>query len=250
MVRSKYLIVISLFIGCLSMSNSANAQEYSTEQKKLLINANELYKNGEYEKAMGLYTEFIKKSENNSVGAFNLANALYRQQNYKEAAEQFEKYAAGLTNSLDKAKAYHNLGNSYLQNNELEKAIEAYQQALKYNSKDSETRYNLSYAMKKLQQKQQQQKQEEEKKSSEEKSPEDEKKEQEEKENNSENKDPQKDKEKDPNDKEGNQNNGEKKKSKEEAKKLLETLNDQEKKIQKKMNKEKESYVLSTKKDW
>jgi len=58
-----------------------------------------------------------------------------------------------------KAKAYHNLGNSYMQQKEWGKSVDAYKDALKINPSDQDTKYNLAYAKKHLiQQKQQQQK--------------------------------------------------------------------------------------------
>jgi Ca-activated chloride channel homolog len=72
-------------------------------------------------------------------------------------------------------RAWHNIGNCYLQKKEYQQAVDAYKKALKYDPKDEETRYNLAYALKNLPkekkggQSQQQQQQEQQQKKDEKK---------------------------------------------------------------------------------
>ena len=55
------------------------------------------------------------------------------------------------------AATYHNMGNAHYCMQQFDKAVDAYQKALRYNPKDDDSRYNLVKAMQ--QQKQQQQEQ-------------------------------------------------------------------------------------------
>ena len=57
------------------------------------------------------------------------------------------------------AKAMHNIGNCNFARQQYDKAVAAYQDALRANPKDNDTRYNLVKAMELLQQQQQQQQQ-------------------------------------------------------------------------------------------
>jgi hypothetical protein len=50
-----------------------------------------------------------------------------------------------------KAKIFHNLGNTFLKSQKLQESIGAYKEALKINPNDLETKYNLSYALKQMQ---------------------------------------------------------------------------------------------------
>ena len=62
----------------------------------------------------------------------------------------------------DKTKlshAFHNLGNAFYGQQQYDKAVASYQNALRLNPKDDETRYNLVKAMQMLQQQQQNQNQ-------------------------------------------------------------------------------------------
>jgi len=103
------------------------------------------------------YRRALDVDEKSNMASFNLGDALYRQQKYEEAGKEFEKVASEMTGKTDKAQAYHNLGNSYLQQQKLKESIEAYKQALRNNPDDADTKYNLSYALNLLKQQEQQQ---------------------------------------------------------------------------------------------
>ena len=55
------------------------------------------------------------------------------------------------------AATYHNMGNALYAQQQYDKSVAAYQQSLRHNPKDNDTRYNLVKAMQQLQQQQQQQ---------------------------------------------------------------------------------------------
>ena len=105
------------------------------------------------------YRKALDVDDKSNLAAFNLGNAMYRQQKYEEAGIEYKKVASEMTNKMDKAQAYHNLGNSYLQQQKLKESIEAYKQALRNNPNDMDTKYNLSYAMNLLKEQEQQQQQ-------------------------------------------------------------------------------------------
>ena len=102
------------------------------------------------------YRKALEVDEKSNLATFNLGDALYRQKKYEEAGKEFEKAASGTTDKMDKARAYHNLGNSYLQQQKLKESIEAYKHALRNNPNDADTKYNLSYALNLLKQQEKQ----------------------------------------------------------------------------------------------
>lgn len=219
-----------LFIVCCLFSVSVFAQD---DEQKLVRDGNKKYKENKFSEAQKNYLDALGKKENSYRGAFNLGDAYYKQGKYKEASDQFEMLTQRKTSNDTLSKAYHNLGNSYLKQKEFDKSISAYKNALKKNMDDEETRYNLAYAQKMLKQQQEQQKQNQDKK------------------------DQEKDKDKNE-DKKKEQKKDEKKEqqqqqniSKEDAQRLLEALNNDEKKLRDKMNEKK---VKGTKtqieKDW
>lgn len=75
---------------------------------------------------------------------FNLGNALLRQRNPKDAAAQYENSAKLTKNPLYLAKAYHNLGVTLQSQKQYGEAIKSYENALRNNPRDDESRYNLA----------------------------------------------------------------------------------------------------------
>jgi len=126
--------------------------------RSLVREGNRLYNDKKIDEAERSYMKALEIDENSNIANFNLGNALYRQQNYEEASKRFKIAADGKTNKMDKARAYHNLGNSYLQQaissscpeteqKQLKESIEAYKEALRNNPNDFDTKYNLSHAI-------------------------------------------------------------------------------------------------------
>jgi tetratricopeptide (TPR) repeat protein len=133
--------------------------------QKLVRSGNNEYKDGHFKEAEIDYRKALTKAPNSAKAAFNLGNSLYKQQNYDEAAAQYLKLTQSENTEAPKASVYYNLGNSLLENKKYKESIDAYKMALRQNPKDEDTRYNLSYAMTKLQQqkKQEQNKKQEQK---------------------------------------------------------------------------------------
>ncbi len=125
--------------------------------QKLVRSGNNEYKNGHFKDAEIDYRKALTKSPNSQKATFNLGNSLYKQQNFDEASAQYLKLAQSEDKETPKAKVFYNLGNSLLENKKYKESIDAYKNALRQNPKDEDTRYNLSYAMTKLQQQKRQQ---------------------------------------------------------------------------------------------
>jgi len=113
-----------------------------------LQDAKAAYDKKEYKKSAFLYNDF-----QNEEATYNRANALYKNGKYSQAAEIYEKL-----NSQNRDLMYkksHNLGNAYAKEGSkesLEKAIKAYEDALKIND-DKQTKENLEAVKKALQNK-------------------------------------------------------------------------------------------------
>ncbi len=113
-----------------------------------------------YEEASTNYLKSNTSTGNYYKSLYNQAASLYKQGKYEEAANEVTKVIEN-TNLSDKvkSKAYHNLGNSMMQQNKYPEAIDAYKKSLKANPSDMDTKYNLEYAKQKLYAQQQQQQQ-------------------------------------------------------------------------------------------
>lgn len=230
----KHIIIILLF---LLSATFVFAQQGKRDVKK----GNDLYKQQKYKEAEESYRKSFGKKGPVVEGNFNLGDALYKQKKFAEAGAQFNKIGeSGAKNKALAAQAYHNLGNSYLEGKKLEEGIAAYKKALLNNPQDDETRYNLAYAQEMLKKQQQR-----DKKNKDNKDKNKDKKDQDknkDKDKNKDGKDPDKDQNKDQDKKDQDkkdQKDGQKpqpdKLSKEDAQRMLDALNNNEKKTQDKL---------------
>jgi Ca-activated chloride channel family protein len=244
----KQLIVILIFL-------LSGLQLFAQQERSYVKKGNDLYQQKKYKEAADSYSKALAKKSENLEGNFNLGDAFYKQKQFDKAGEQFNKIAESSKNKNITAGAYHNLGNTLLENKKLEESIEAYKKALLNNPKDEETRYNLAYAQDKLKQQQQQQ----QKKDNKDKK--DDKKDQNKNKQDQQNKD-NKDKDKNKQDQDKQNNDQDKKDqqqqkpepdklSKEDAQRMLDALNNDEKQTQDKLkNKKAKASSVRISKDW
>jgi tetratricopeptide (TPR) repeat protein len=186
--KLKYVIGFFLFLHTLN--------GWAQKDAKYIYDGNELYHNGKAIESSAKYSRALELNPNNRKANFNLGNSLYKNAlgiksgeielppNAKmtpdsmskiildEAAQNFAIVANSVSDKDTLHRAWHNIGNCYLQKKEYQQAVDAYKKALKFDPKDEETRYNLAYALKNLpkdkkggggQNQQQQQKKEEKK---------------------------------------------------------------------------------------
>lgn len=85
-----------------------------------------------------------------SAAAYNLGNAIYRQSKPGEAKFAYMKAIENAATKEEKHKAYHNLGNAFMQEKNYQGAVDSYKNALRNNPYDDETRYNFALAKKML----------------------------------------------------------------------------------------------------
>ena len=233
-----------LFILSFLMSITSIAQN----KKSFLRDGNELYTDSSYNEAEIQYRKSLEKDQDYFNASFNLADAIYKQERYGEASALFNALKDNAPTKNDLAKVYHNLGNSLVKEQKLEKAINAYKRALRINPNDNETRHNLALSTK---QKQKQEKQEQENKDN--KKDQKENKDEENKEEQKENQQEEKKENQEQKEKEQKKQSEEKKEemSKEAAEKMLEAIQQQEKDLQEELQKKKiKGKRVKVLKDW
>ncbi len=147
--------VILIIIFALASTYSSFAQA----ENKIVRKGNGYYEDGKYKDAEISYRKALEKEPRSLKSSYNLANSLYKQDSYEEAANSYLNAINKLGPNQEKQKAasFHNLGNTLVKEEKYQEAIDAYKQALRINPSDEDTRYNLVYAMNKLQQQQNQQ---------------------------------------------------------------------------------------------
>jgi tetratricopeptide (TPR) repeat protein len=134
-----------LLIGFLSF-----AQEKDQPQDvKYIYNGNQKLQDNNFVDAEAEYRNAISENPVNPVSKFNLGNAYFKNKKTDEALARYQQAQKVAETKGEKHKAFHNMGNSYMQQKKYDEAIEAYKNALRNNPTDEETRYNLAYAKEK-----------------------------------------------------------------------------------------------------
>jgi Ca-activated chloride channel family protein len=140
------LAYILLFIAF-----SVNAQKAARHVE----NGNGYYQQKEFAKAKDEYDKALQKDKTDAVAQFNSGNASHQLKKYEEASKSYEAAAAATGDPALKAQALYNQGLSYIRQNKLPEAIEAFKRSLRLNPDDTDARENLQKALKELKQQQQ-----------------------------------------------------------------------------------------------
>lgn len=141
------LIALSiLFSGACSL--------HAQEADRAIRKGNTALEKGDAAAATRAYEQAAKDER----GVFNLGNAWYGQDSLARAQQAYESAAAMAKGDQAQARAYHNLGNAQLRQRKFQEAVNAYKEALKRSPTDADTRYNLAFAQKMLEQQQKQKK--------------------------------------------------------------------------------------------
>ena len=263
------------------LSICGSAQEEEKEAQHSLSNnyvfeGNSLV-NENFIEAEKKYRLAVSAKQNNAAGSYNLGNAYYKSELYDEAMLRHLEAVNNSGSKLEKHKAYHNIGNTLMQKKRCKEAVSAYKNALRNNPSDDESRYNLALAQEcaKEQGDGDGEGDDEDKDKDKDENKDDKENSDENKDNEEKNKDKGDDKEdkkegddkegedgkpKDDNgnqkDKDANKDKGQPKPqagkmSPQQVKNLLEAMNNEEKKVQEKMNASKTKGVkIQTEKDW
>lgn len=114
---------------------------------------NRMYRSQKYAQAEVLYRKALSKNPENPQAIYNLGCALMMQEKDSAAVTQYQNATKFEKNKMRLAGIYHNIGVICQNHKMYGDAIKAYQQSLRNNPKDDETRYNLALC-KRLQKKQ------------------------------------------------------------------------------------------------
>lgn len=150
--RIKHIARLVLVLSCLlGVQTQGFGQEKDRlkeirEAEFLLSDASEAMENEEFPQAEANYRKSIALNPEVEIGKYNLGNAYYDKDKNDEAMSRFKQAATSAQTKAAKHKSFHNLGNTFMNAKMYQEAVEAYKSALRNNPKDDETRYNLALA--------------------------------------------------------------------------------------------------------
>ncbi|WP_052598096.1 tetratricopeptide repeat protein [Aureispira sp. CCB-QB1] len=263
-------IFLILFLSHLIMAQT----EHSA-----LLDGTIAYEKGDFETATKKFEKALERNSSSLKGNFNLGNSLYKRQKYDEAATYYQNAIEAAEGNKEKAQAFYNFGNTRLAQakrsmqqqgqgpamldekgqKHLKEAIDSYKNALRNNAQDYDAKNNLATAYKLLRQQQQQQQQQQQNKEQnqdqQDQKNQDQKdqKNQQDKQENQQDKPSEKPKENQPIDNENQKNPADlepQEMSKDEVDRLLEIIEQDDKKVQEKLMKRKRSKTKKPEKAW
>ena len=92
------------------------------------------------------YRKALSLAPEKSTALHNLGNTHFLAEQYEEASQRFFQTQKFASSKEEKHRAFHNMGNVFMKKKEYQKAVEAYKNALRNNPSDDETRYNYALA--------------------------------------------------------------------------------------------------------
>jgi|TARA_B110000971_G_scaffold132766_1_gene135888 tetratricopeptide (TPR) repeat protein len=274
-VLSSYAFVLLFFMSVFAGA----AQEVDlqlSESNDYVFEGNSIVEE-DFIEAEKKYRLAVSTKQNNATGSFNLGNAYYNSELYDEALLRHLEAVENSSSKPEKHKAYHNIGNILMQQKRCKEAVSAFKNALRNNPSDDESRYNLALAQECAKEQgdgdgdgDDEDKDKDKDENKDEKDDSDEKKDKDEKNKDKGDEDEDKNegddkededgkpkddkgdqKNKDPKDDKGQPQQQPGKLSPQQVKNLLEAMNNEEKKVQEKMNASKTKGVkVKTEKDW
>ena len=240
MVFHKHIHIIIIFFFSINLFGQDESYNKHLYDGNINYDKDFLLAENSYRKAISINSSNIK-------APYNLSNKYYEEELYDEALIRQVEALKNAKSNNEKHRINHNIGNILMKKDLCKEALEAYKNALRNNPDDDETRYNLSLAklcadeQNKNDEKKDDQKDDQQKDDQKDDQQQDNKQDQK-----NDNKNEQNDKKNNP-----SKDRGSAKLSPEQIKNLLKAMNNEENKVQAKINEKKQKGVkIVTEKDW
>ena len=137
-------------IGIILLLLTAISVSAQKAERDYIRKGNRAYKDSTYVNAEVNYRKAIDVNPKSAISMYNLGNTLMQQNKLQEAMEQFVAATKMEKDKCNLAQIYHNMVVIFHSGKDYAKAVEAYKESLRNNPKDNETRYNLALAQKML----------------------------------------------------------------------------------------------------
>jgi tetratricopeptide (TPR) repeat protein len=138
-MKTKIYVFLAFFVGFTGMSQEGKVINHIYDGNQKVESESFTQAEKEYRKALSMAPE-------KTTALYNLGNAHFLDKQYNEASQRFFQTQKFASTKEEKHKAFHNMGNVYMEQKDYQKAVEAYKNALRNNPSDDETRYNYALA--------------------------------------------------------------------------------------------------------
>lgn len=139
----RYILVVSML---LSVTLTASAQVDRHDVRA----GNRKFRKDNWKEADISYRKALVKDSTSVAANYNLANTLYRQENYEEAEKLMKKIGDNASASANAADYWYNTGDIAIAKKNWQGAVNAFKEALLKNPSDMDAKENYIYAKKML----------------------------------------------------------------------------------------------------
>lgn len=139
----RYMLVLSML---LSVALTASAQIDRHDVRA----GNRKFRKDNWKEADISYRKALVKDSTSVAANYNLANTLYRQENYEEAEKLMKKIDDNASASANAADYWYNTGDIAIAKKDWQGAVNAFKEALLKNPSDMDAKENYIYAKKML----------------------------------------------------------------------------------------------------
>lgn len=138
------MVAVMTMLCALSLTVSAQVDRHDVRA------GNRKFRKGDWKTADISYRKALVKDSTSVPANYNLANTLYRTENYDEAAKTMEKIKDSAPSSANAADYFYNVGDIAIAKKDWQGAVTAFKESLLRNPGDLEAKENYIYAKKML----------------------------------------------------------------------------------------------------
>lgn len=139
----RYMLVLSMLLS-VAMTASAQVDRHDVRA------GNRKFRKDNWKEADISYRKALVKDSTSVAANYNLANTLYRQENYEEAEKLMKKIGDNASASANAADYWYNTGDIAIAKKDWQGAVNAFKDALLKNPSDMDAKENYIYAKKML----------------------------------------------------------------------------------------------------
>lgn len=152
LLRTCFLVGAGLLFFNISFGQSLQEENKQIIRKtdKILREAEKELSENDFASAEASYRQAVSKNPESVTARYNMANMYYGKEKPAQAATRYNQAGKFAGTKEEKHQIFHNMGNSFMEQKNYAGAVEAYKNALRNNPSDEETRYNLALAQKML----------------------------------------------------------------------------------------------------
>lgn len=139
----RYILVVSMLFS-VALTASAQVDRHDVRA------GNRKFRKDNWKEADISYRKALVKDSTSVAANYNLANTLYRQENYEEAEKLMKKIGDNASASANAADYWYNTGDIAIAKKDWQGAVNAFKEALLKNPSDMDAKENYIYAKKML----------------------------------------------------------------------------------------------------